>query len=332
VKAAILDPQQDGNKGHLRIGEVARPMPERGQVLLKVRACGVCRTDLHIVDNELPSLRRPLIPGHQIVGEVVDGETPEIAKGSRVGVSWVGGVDGCCPYCKRNQENLCDAPTFTGYTVDGGYAEYAVARCDFVFPLPPALDDLHAAPLLCAGIIGFRSLRVAGVEKGENVGLFGFGSSASLAIAVLHAWNCKVYVSTRGASHRELAKSLGAEWVGDENDKPPVQLDRAVTFAPSGDVVVAALSSLRKGGVVAINAIHLDRMPQFDYDRLLWGERQIRSVANMTRSDARDFLELAGKIRLQPKVKVFSIDQANEALDAIRDDAVDGSAVVVPTK
>jgi alcohol dehydrogenase, propanol-preferring len=301
---------------------VAAPTPGPGQVLIKVRACGVCRTDLHITEGELPPLRNPLIPGHQIVGDLADG--------SRVGVSWMGGADGTCPYCRRGAENLCDSPTFTGYTVDGGYAEFAVARADFAYPLPAALDDLHAAPLLCAGIIGFRSLRVAGVECGESVGLFGFGSSASLAIRVLQAWNCKVYVSTRGASHQKLAESYGATWVGSENERPPVELDRAITFAPSGDVVVAALSSLRKGGIVAINAIHLDRMPQFDYDRLLWGERQIRSVANMTRADARDFLDLAAKIRLEPKATVFTLDHANDALAAVRNDAVDGSAVIVP--
>jgi propanol-preferring alcohol dehydrogenase len=301
-----------------------------GQVLLRVRACGVCRTDLHIVEGELPVLKQPLIPGHQIVGTVEDGATNELPLGTRVGVSWMGGVDGSCPYCRRGSENLCDAPVFTGYSIDGGYAEYAVARNDFVYPLHEQLDDLHAAPLLCAGIIGFRSLRVAGVERGERVGLFGFGASAHLAIEVLHAWDCPVYVSTRGASHRRLAESLGATWVGEETDKPPVELDRAVTFAPSGDVVVAALSSLRKGGVVAINAIHLDRMPQFDYDKLLWGERQIRSVANMTRADARDFLKIAAEIHLQPKVTVFSLDQANEALAAVKHDAIDGAAVIVP--
>jgi len=332
MKAAVLRAPGNARERPLSIEEVARPVPGSGQILLRVRACGVCRTDLHIVDAELPPLRRPLIPGHQIVGDIAGGATPDLPLGSRVGVSWVGGVDGTCPYCRRGLENLCDAPTFTGYTVDGGYAEYAVARADFAFPLPAALDDLHAAPLLCAGIIGFRSLRVAGVEPGDTVGLFGFGSSASLAIAVLHAWNCEVYVSTRGASHRQLAASLGAEWVGAEDEKPPVELDRAITFAPSGDVVIAALSSLRKGGVVAINAIHLDRMPQFDYDRLLWGERQIRSVANMTRADGRDFLALAGKIRLQPKVTVFPLDRANEALAAIRSDAVDGAAVIVPAQ
>ncbi len=330
MKAAILETPGSNRENPLKVAEVPRPKPGPGQVLLRVRACGVCRTDLHIVEGELASKRSPLIPGHQIVGDIVEGGTPDLPVGSRVGVSWVGGVDGSCPYCRRNLENLCDSPTFTGYTVDGGYAEYATARADFVFPLPTSLDDLHAAPLLCAGIIGFRSLRVAGVEPGDHVGLFGFGSSASLTIGVLQAWNCKVYASTRGESHRRLATSLGATWVGDEHDKPPVDLDRAVTFAPSGDVVIAALSSLRKGGVVAINAIHLDRIPQFDYDSLLWGERQIRSVANMTRADARDFLELAGKIGLHPQVTSFPLDQANNALAAIKSDSVDGSAVIVP--
>jgi alcohol dehydrogenase, propanol-preferring len=326
LKAAVLKTA----KQPLQIEDAPKPQPEAGQVLLRVRACGVCRTDLHIVEGELPSRKNALIPGHQIVGDIVEGATSELPLGTRVGVSWIGGVDGDCPYCRRGWENLCNAPVFTGYTVNGGYAEYAAARSDFVCKLPAELDDLHAAPLLCAGIIGFRSLRVAGVEPGDRVGLFGFGASAHLAIAVLRSWSCEVYVSTRGASHRQLAASLGAAWVGSETDKPPVELDRAVTFAPSGDVVIAALSSLRKGGVVAINAIHLDRIPEFDYDRLLWGERQIRSVANMTRCDALDFLRIAADIRLQPKVTVFSLDQANEALAAVKHDAIDGAAVIVP--
>ena len=330
MKAAILSAPQVVTERPLQIVEVANPRLRSGHVLLRVRACGVCRTDLHIVEGDLPPKQLRIIPGHQIVGEIVDGATPDLPLGSRVGVSWLGGTDGTCTYCQKGLENLCDSPTFTGYTVAGGYAEYAFARADFVFPLPNELDDLHAAPLLCAGIIGFRSLRVAGVENGERVGLFGFGASAHLAIAVLRAWNCEVYVSTRGKSHRELAASLGAIWVGSETEKPPESLDRAVTFAPSGDVVVAALASLRKGGVVAINAIHLDRIPQFDYDKLLWGERQIRSVTNMTRADARDFLALAAKIGMQPKVTVFSLDQANEALIAVKNDAVDGAAVIVP--
>jgi propanol-preferring alcohol dehydrogenase len=330
MKAAVLISPRPASQRPLNILEVPDAELKPGHVLLRVRACGVCRTDLHIVEGELPPKQPGMIPGHQIVGEVVSGTTRDISLGARGGVSWLGGTDGTCSYCQRGLENLCDSPTFTGYSVPGGYAEYALARADFVFPLPAALDDLHAAPLLCAGIIGFRSLRVAGVEPGERVGLFGFGASAHLAIAVLRAWKCDVYVSTRGESHRKLAASLGATWVGSEAEKPPVELDRAITFAPSGDVVIAALASLRKGGVVAINAIHLDRIPQFDYDRLLWGERQLRSVANMTRVDARDFLALAAQIGLKPKVTVFPLDQANEALLAVKNDAVDGVAVIVP--
>ncbi|HEX8924217.1 MAG TPA: zinc-dependent alcohol dehydrogenase family protein [Terriglobales bacterium] len=330
MKAAVLNKLCSVLERPLRVQDVAKPEPSAGQVLLRVLACGVCRTDLHIVEGELAPVREHIIPGHQIVGEVVDGATADLPIVTHVGVSWIGGTDGTCWYCTHQQENLCDAPTFTGYSVNGGYAEFALARADFVFPLPKGLDALHAAPLLCAGIIGFRSLRVADVERGERVGLFGFGASAHLAIEVLRAWGCEVYVSTRGESHRKLAESLGAKWVGSDQQRPPVELDRAVTFAPSGDVVIAALSCLRKGGVVAINAIHLDRMPQFDYDRLLWGERQIRSVANMTRDDARDFLQIAADIGIRPKVTTFSLDEANEALIAIKKDAVDGAAVIVP--
>ena len=347
MKAAVLSTPSSISKSPLRIEDVPTPEPKDRHVLLKVLACGVCRTDLHIVEGELAPRHPRIIPGHQIVGEIIAGDfdfesgalapaergstkANEFHKGSRVGVTWVGGIDGTCWYCRRQMENLCDNPTFTGYSVDGGYAEYALARTDFCFPIPPQLDDLHAAPLLCAGIIGFRALRVAGVEKGERVGLFGFGASAHLAICVLQAWNCEVYVSTRGESHRKLAAELGATWVGTEDEKPPAELDRAVTFAPSGDVVISALSSLRKGGVVAINAIHLDRIPQFDYDRLLWGERQIRSVTNMTRSDARDFLQLAAEIKLKPQVAKFPLEKANEALQAVKNDAIDGAAVLIP--
>ena len=329
MKAAILTTPKSVAQCPLSIEDVSPPAPGPGHVLLKVRACGVCRTDLHIVEGELPARMARLVPGHQIVGDIVEGGIAELPVGTRVGVSWMGGTDGTCWYCRHGAENLCDSPTFTGYSVNGGYAEFALARADFVFPLPATLNDLHAAPLLCAGIIGFRSLRLAGVEPGERVGLFGFGASAHLAIEVLHAWKCDVYVSTRGESHRRLATSLGAKWVGAETDKPPVALDRAITFAPSGDVVVAALASLRKGGVVAINAIHLDRIPQFDYDSLLWGERQLRSVANMTRNDARDFLKIAAEIKLHPKVTSFALDQANEALAAVKSDAIDGAAVIL---
>ena len=322
MRAAVLTTPRPVLDRPLSIEHLPEPVAPPGYVLLRVLACGVCRTDLHVVEGELRPVRECVIPVHQIVGELPDG--------GRVGVSWLGGTDGTCAFCRRGAENLCDTPVFTGYTVDGGYAEYALARTDFTVPLPDALDNLQAAPLLCAGIIGFRSLRVAGVEPGERVGLFGFGASAHLALPVLRAWNCEVFVSTRGESHRNLARDLGADWVGSETQRPPAPLDRAVTFAPSGDVVVAALASLRKGGVVAVNAIHLDRIPQFDYDSLLWGERQIRSVANMTRADARDFLKIAAEIKLHPKATRFPLDQANEALLAVKNDSVDGAAVIIP--
>lgn len=328
MKAAVLTSPAAISARPLKITETPRPAPAAGHVLLRVRACGVCRTDLHIIEGELPQRRPKLIPGHQIVGDIVEG-TGSLQRGTRVGVSWMGGVDGTCWYCQHKMENLCDSPVFTGYNVDGGYSEYTLVRSDFVYPLPKSLDDLHAAPLLCAGIIGFRSLRVAGVEQGERVGLFGFGASAHLALPVLQAWNCEVYVSTRGEKHRQLASSLGANWVGDESAQPPVALDRAVTFAPSGDVVVGALASLRKGGVVAINAIHLDRVPEFDYDTLLWGERELRSVANMTRADACDFLKLAAEIKLRPQVTTYSLDEVNEALLALKRDEINGAAVIV---
>jgi len=330
MKAAVFSSASSSPGAFLHFEDIPRPEVEAGHVLLRVLACGVCRTDLHIVERDLPPLRPRLTPGHQIVGEVVEGATSDLPIGTRVGVSWMGGVDGDCWFCRHEMENLCDKPTFTGYTVDGGYAEFVAVRGDFVYPLPPGLDDVHVAPLLCAGIIGFRSLRVAGAEPGERVGLFGFGSSASLAIQILQSWKCEVYVSTRGEGHRQMATAAGAIWVGDEDQKVPVELDRAVTFAPSGKVVVSALASLRKGGVVAINAIHLDQMPAFDYDKLLWGERQIRSVANMTRQDARDFLKIASELNIHPKATVFSLDDANRALLAVKEETEKGSAVIVP--
>jgi propanol-preferring alcohol dehydrogenase len=330
MKAAVFHPDLATPGNFLRIEDVPTPAALPGHVLLRVLACGVCRTDLHIVERDLPPLAPTIIPGHQIVGEIVDGATAELPIGARVGVSWMGGTDGTCRFCTSGAENLCDHPIFTGYTVNGGYAEYALARADFVHPLPRDADPVHIAPLLCAGIIGFRSLRVAEVQRGDRVGLFGFGSSASLAIKVLQHWGCEVYVVTRGEGHRAAARAAGAAWVGDESARPPVPLDRAITFAPAGSVVVHALSCLRKGGIVAINAIHLDQMPAFDYDSLLWGERQIRSVANMTRQDARDFLRIAAELNIQPQANVFSLENANQALIAVRDETENGPAVIVP--
>jgi propanol-preferring alcohol dehydrogenase len=330
MKAAVFHPALATPNHFLRVEEVPTPTLLPNHVLLRVLACGVCRTDLHIVERDLPPLAPTIIPGHQIVGEIIEGATAELPIGARVGVSWMGGTDGTCRFCITGAENLCDHPIFTGYTVNGGYAQYALARADFVHPLPATADPVHIAPLLCAGIIGFRSLRVAEVQRGDRVGLFGFGSSASLAIRVLQSWGCEVYVVTRGESHRAAARAAGATWVGNESARPPIPLDRAITFAPAGSVVVHALSCLRKGGIVAINAIHLDQMPAFDYDSLLWGERQIRSVANMTRQDARDFLQIAAELKIQPQANVFSLENANQALIAVRDETENGPAVIVP--
>jgi propanol-preferring alcohol dehydrogenase len=320
VKAAV---HHAGARGKIAIEDRPVAQANANEIVLRVLACGVCRTDLHIVDEELPPRHDAIVPGHQIVGEMLD-------TGERVGVSWLGGVDGTCAYCRRGDENLCDAPTFTGYDRDGGYAEYVTVRSDFTFPIPGELSNEEAAPLLCAGIIGFRALRVAGVQKGERVGLYGFGASAHLALQLLRAWGCEVYVATRGERHRAFARELGAAWIGEATDRPPVALDRAITFAPAGDVVVSALSALRKGGVVAINAIHLDGMPQFDYDRLLWGERQIRSVTNMTRRDARDFLALVVEYGIRPTFRTFALEDGAAALAALREDRLEGAAVILP--
>lgn len=328
MRAAVLHSPKAVTEKPLVLEDVPRPQPDAGEVLLRVEACGVCRTDLHITAGELPTIQSPLIPGHQIVGEVVaNGPGAAHETGTRVGVSWMGGVDGTCAMCRMGRENLCDHPVFTGYSRNGGYAEFVTARADVCYPLP-GLSAEQAAPLLCAGVIGFRTLRVAEIKPGDRVGLFGFGASAHLCLPVLRHWGCEVYVSTRGEGHRALAQKLGATWVGDAVERPPVKLDSACTFAPSGDVVIAALASLRKGGIVAINAIHLDRIPQFDYDSLFWGERQMRSVANMTRQDARDFLALAAEINLRPQIRVFPLEQANEALAAIAEDEVNGAAVL----
>jgi propanol-preferring alcohol dehydrogenase len=329
MRAAVFDSRSNTPGDWVSIEDLPRPQLQHGELLLKVIACGVCRTDLHIVERDLPPLRSRIIPGHQIVGEVLEGATPDLPVGTRVGVSWIGGVDGDCWYCRHGMENLCDHPVFTGYSVNGGYAEYVSVRSDFAIPLSAGLDDTHVAPLLCAGVIGFRSLRVAGVERGERVGLFGFGSSAMLAMRVLLSWDCEVYVVTRNESHRNAAQASGATWVGNVDVKLPDELDRAITFAPTGKVVVSALVAVRKGGVVAINAIHLDQMPAFDYDTLLWGERQMRSVANMTRLDARDFLALAHDLDIRPPVATFSLEDANKALEAVKHETADGSSVIV---
>ena len=330
MKAAVLKKPAPIEQGPLSIDDVPMPKAAPGFALLKVLACGICRTDLHIIEGELPPKLPWVIPGHEIVAEVIESPDQSFPAGTRIGVSWIGGTDGTCRFCQSNRENLCDHPLYTGYTHQGGYAQYTTARTDFLHRIPDSLESAVAAPLLCAGMVGYHSLRVADVQRGQKVGLFGFGSCAQILIHVLQAWDCKVYVSTREERHQQLARILGATWAGQGNEVPPTPLDRAVTFAPAGDVVVTALKSIDKGGIVAINAIHLDRMPQFDYDSIFWGERQLRSVTNMTRQDAREFLQIAADIHLKPEVDTYPLDQVNVALRAQKADQLNHTAVLLP--
>jgi propanol-preferring alcohol dehydrogenase len=299
-------------------------------VVLAVEACGVCRTDLHILEGEVPA-RLPTVPGHQTaglvsaVGEGVQG----FEIGDRVGVGWMAWTCGVCRFCRSGRENLCPSAKFTGRDRDGGYAEAMAADARWVYLLPGGFSSSQAAPLLCAGIIGYRSLRVSGIAPGGRLGLFGFGASAHLAIQVARHWGCEVYAFSREAPHRELAKAMGAAWTGDTEDDPGVELDAAVTFAPAGEVVVAALSRLGRGGIVAVNAIHMTRIPTFPYEKL-YGERSIRSVMNYTRRDAEEFLDLAARIPVRAQTEIFRVEQAGEVLLRVKRGEVRGAAVLVP--
>jgi propanol-preferring alcohol dehydrogenase len=306
--------------GQLSYQELPDPEPGPGELLLDVAACGVCRTDLQIVSGDIAPRKLPVVPGHQVVARTADG--------ARVGVAWLGGADGTCEHCLAGRENLCERAEFTGWTRDGGYAERMVAHEDFVFPIPGRFDDVLAAPLLCAGIIGYRSLRLSGIRPGERLGLFGFGSSAHLAIQVAVHWGCDVFVFARSEAERRRAAKLGASWTGEYDARPPAPLHAAVTFAPAGAVVVDALAATGPAGTVAINAIHLDGMPAFDYD-LLWRERVLRSVANFTREDAREFLEVAADIPIEPRTETFPLAEARTALDRLASGDIAGSAVLV---
>jgi propanol-preferring alcohol dehydrogenase len=330
MKAAILTMPGPVEQGPLSIEDVPMPVVEPGFALLKVLACGIYRTDLHIIEGELPPKLPWVIPGHEVVAEVVQSSDPAFPAGARAGVSWIGGTDGICRFCQSGRENLCDNPIYTGYTHHGGYAQYATARSDFLHHIPDSLEPASAAPLLCAGMIGYRSLHIAEVKKGQKVGLFGFGSCAQILIHVLHAWDCRVYVSTREERHQQLARELGAVWAGGGDEVPPTPLNCAISFAPAGEVVVTALKSVDKGGIVAINAIHMDHMPQFDYDSIFWGERQLRSVTNMTRQDACEFLKIAADIGLKPEVDTYDLKQVNEALCAQKADRLNRTAVLLP--
>jgi alcohol dehydrogenase, propanol-preferring len=333
MRAVVLTRPAPIEQAGLELRDVEVPTPGAGEVLLKVVANAVCRTDLHVIEGELPDPKLPLIPGHQIVGivEALGEGTDGVALGDRVGVPWLGGTDGVCPYCRTGRENLCDHPTFTGYQRDGGYAEYATARADFVLPIPSSYDDIHAAPLLCAGLIGFRSLRLAeveGLERPGRLGLYGFGSSAHIIIqAALHLGH-EVYVYTRGETGKQLAADLGAVWVGGGDDVPPDELDSVIIFAPAGPLVPLGLGAVRKGGLVVCAGIHMSPIPSFDYD-LLWGERVLRSVANLTRADGHDFLALAPEVPIHTQVEVYPLEAAREALERMKAGEVAGTAVLV---
>jgi alcohol dehydrogenase, propanol-preferring len=310
----------------LREVELPSPEPGPGQVLVAVDACGVCRTDLHVVGGELPDPKLPLVPGHQVVGRVVEGGS-RFAPGDRVGVPWLGWTDGDCRFCLSGRENLCDNARFTGYQLDGGYAELVAADERFCFPLPDAYDDLQAAPLLCAGLIGYRALRLAG--DGERLGLYGFGASAHIVAQVARHQGRRVFAFTRAGDEESqaFARSLGAEWAGDALGPAPEELDAAIIFAPAGELVPAALAAVTKGGSVVCAGIHMSDIPSFAYD-LLWGERVLRSVANLTRLDGEELLALAPQVPVRTEVEPFPLEQANEALARLRAGRIRGAAVL----
>jgi propanol-preferring alcohol dehydrogenase len=314
----------------LRAAEVPRPEAGPDDVLIRVHACAVCRTDLHVVDGELPDPKLPLIPGHQIVGTVeeVGARVERFARGDRVGVPWLGHTDGTCRYCLSGRENLCDDARFTGYEIDGGYAEYTVADYRFCFPIPEDFHDLQAAPLLCAGLIGYRSFRMTGAA--ERIGLYGFGDSAHIIIQVALHQGRKVFAFTRdGDEERQsFARELGAAWAGGSSELPPEELDAAIIFAPVGALVPLALRAVAKGGVVVCAGIHMSDIPSFPYE-ILWGERVVRSVANLTRRDGEEFLALAPEVPVRTQVQPFALEEANEALKALREGKIRGAAVLV---
>jgi propanol-preferring alcohol dehydrogenase len=316
-------------KNPLDFADAPDPTPQKGELLVRVNFCGVCRTDLHVVEGELPPRKSPVIPGHQVVG-VVEALGPgahRFSVGARVGIPWLHSADQTCEYCHAGMENLCDHPTFTGYSVDGGYAEYAVAPEVFVYAIPEKFSDEQAAPLLCAGIIGFRSLRLSGIKPGGRLAFYGFGAAAHVAIQVARHWGVEVFAATRGAKHQKLALELGAVWAGEAAAEPPAQLDAAIIFAPAGELVPAALKSLKKGGVLVLGGIHMSPIPSFDYN-LLYQERVIRSVANNTRQDGEDFLRIAAEIPIHSQVNLFPLRETNRALNDLKTDRINGAAVL----
>jgi propanol-preferring alcohol dehydrogenase len=329
MKACVLRAPAKVETNPLEFTDVAVLEPGEGNVLVRVNACGVCRTDLHVIEGELPPRKFPVIPGHQVVGTVekLGKGARRFVVGARVGIAWLHKTDGTCEYCRAGAENLCDSPEFTGYSVNGGYAEYVVAPETFIYPIPAGFPDEQAAPLLCAGIIGFRCLRLSSIKAGGRLGLYGFGAAAHVAIQVARHWNVEVYAPTRDVRHQKLALELGAVWAGGTFDEPPKKLDAAIVFAPAGEIVPAALKALKKGGVLVLGGIHMSPIPSFSYD-LLYQERMIRSVANNTRQDGEDFLRVAAEIPIRTHVQIFPLQDANRALNALKNDAIPGAAVL----
>jgi propanol-preferring alcohol dehydrogenase len=315
----------------LILREVASPEPGPGQVRVRIRVCGVCRTDLHVVEGELPHVKQDVIPGHEAVG-IVEGIGRDVAglkEGDRVGIAWLQDTCGRCEFCLSGRENLCLRATFTGYQVDGGYADYAVLPARYAYPIPPQFADDEAAPLLCAGIIGYRALRLSGIKPGGRLGLYGFGASAHIAIQIARHWGCSVYVCSLKEDHRALARELGAIWVGGATDEPPEKLHGAIIFAPAGEIVPAALRALDRGGTLALAGIHMSPIPPLDYDRDLFGERVIRSVTANTKQDGVDLLRDAAAIPVRTHTQRFGLAEANVALQALKSGTVRGAAAVL---
>jgi propanol-preferring alcohol dehydrogenase len=330
MKAMVLRETAGVGKTPLVLEEMPAPEPGPGDVRVRVRVCGVCRTDLHIVEGDLPPVKRPVIPGHEVVGIVdrVGTGVRAIKEGDRVGIAWLQHTCGRCEFCLDRRENLCLEARFTGYHADGGYAEYAVAPAAFAYPIPGAFTDEEVAPLLCAGIIGYRALRLSGVKPGQRLGLYGFGASAHITIQVARHWGCEVFVCSLREEHRALARELGAVWVGGAAEPPPEKLHGAILFAPAGELVPPALRALRRGGTLAIAGIHLSPIPAIDYDHDLFGERTIRSVTANTKQDGLDLLLEAAAIPIRPHTQRFRLEDANAALQALKAGAIKGAGVL----
>lgn len=333
MKASILRSTSPIGNNPLEYAEVPEPECGPGEVRVKVSACGICRTDLHVIEGELPRSVLPIIPGHQVVGRIdrIGQGVTGLSPGDRVGIPWLHQTCGQCEYCRDGKENLCENALFTGWLVNGGFAEYTAAPADFVYRIPDLFTDEEASPLLCAGIIGFRSLRLSGImgpSPGRRLGIYGFGAAAHIAIQVARHWGADVYAFTRDDRHRALASELGAVWSGASDDEPPRKLDSIIIFAPAGELVVSALKALKKGGTLALGGIHMSTIPPLDY-QLLYHERVVRSVANNTRQDGIDFLRTAAEIPIRPKTQIFHLSEANAALNALKHDAVRGAAVLV---